>query len=174
MHYSATLSNGGETSHHAEAPEAGVHELYTSVTTLERKLQRDGWTTITTRTQQTDVTVENRNPTRVEIIHETPLDYTAAINDIIHTDDIIATCTAKQRRHDWLFEIILLLNPSTDHGILLPTTFDTTQVATLTETHTTSPTLYSILTTPDGGQLGTIKHPNPQQFLPTQNADPPF
>ncbi|WP_232703267.1 DUF7529 family protein [Halobacterium wangiae] len=169
QHPSSWPSNEGESTICDGAPKGALRELCDTVAALERGMQQDGWKTVAT-TPHNEVIIRD-NATQIWIVHKISLNQETAVAQAVKTEGVVSDCRYIDVCAGWLFELILLLNPGVDQGILLPTIVNNAQVDAITSRPTDSQHIYSLLTCPGGRHLGVVKHNNPESFLPDPVPD---
>lgn len=166
MHYHTPAPGAGEAPTSPGSGTSMATEVRPKLMALDAALQRDGWTTITATGPRADISVQADND-RIVLVHEAPPDQVATIVDTIQDEGIITTCPSKVRTTDQLITLLVLLNPGTEHAILLPTAIDDDTIATIKSVLDDQTALYSVLKRPTGTRIGAVKHTTPNVVLPT-------
>jgi hypothetical protein len=155
---------GGDAPTGADTPENAFDELSERVSTLEGELRRDGWGAVTTAVPQTEVVVHG-DTGEVWIVHEAPEGQIARIVEAFQDGGFISTCAYQQRSEGRFFELELLLNPGSEHAILLPTVVETEQMPVATVVEEDRMQLYSVITCSTGEQIGAVQRTMPNSLL---------
>lgn len=146
-------------------PDTRPDEWSAKLAPLARELRRDGWATATIPATETEVVV-HEDANDLWFVHEAPNNQTATAIEVFQDDGLIATCAYQHRQNDHFYELLLLLNPGTEHALLLPIIVETDQLPVAPPVEDSELDLYSIITHPTGDRIGAVQHTTPSEMLP--------
>jgi len=164
MHYQSPLFSGGDVPTEAIRAGDSCDELDKKLVTVERKLRRDGWQTVAAIDTQTEFIIRD-DASEAWFVHEVSSTQTAALAKVFNDGGLIPTYAHQQQCDGQLYELLLLLNPSSEHAILLPTIVETEQLLAATPVGD-EVELYSVVTHSNGERIGAVQHSTTSSILP--------
>lgn len=155
---------------YTEAHKNAWNETLEDMWTLEQRLQDDGWETIETAAGHTELATLNKDSDTPRIVHIVPDSDGEAIQTAFEEGDFPTYDVYRTKVEDWIFSVIVLLDPETEQAILISAEFELREKRHLIEqTHKTGD-LYTVIKFLNGEMVGTLRHEKPEKFFPDYDS----
>lgn len=140
---------------------------------LEEELQAEGWETIETAAGHTGLNTPTGDDERAEMVHIVPDSDGEAISEALQAGEFPKYDVYRQKVDNWVFEVIVLLDPGTEQAILIAAEFELRGTTPAIErTHETGE-LYTVIKFLDGELVGSLRHESPEKFFPEYESYEP-
>lgn len=133
---------------------------------LEEELQGKGWDTIETAAGHTGLAPATEDMEVPKMVHVVPDSDGEAMQAAFEEGDFPTYDVYRKQIEDWVFCVLLLLDPDTNQAILIATEFEVRNEGRFIEQTKETGELHSVVKFLNGDRVGMLRHENPKKFFP--------